>query len=64
MKINPIFMPYCENCDRADLSLVEPQSAGLYTWERSRTWHVNCSHEDACRRIARLVEKEKETDSE
>ena len=62
MMINPIFMPYCENCDMADLSLEglheELQYDGLCT-SGVLAWNVKCSHEGACRRIARLVEKEK-----
>lgn len=64
MKINPIFMPYCENCDMADLSLEELQCVGLHISAGASTWHIKCSHENACRRIARLVEKEKEAKSE
>ena len=55
--INPIFTPYCENCNRADLSLEELEIYDLHMSGGS-TWHVKCSHEDACRRIAKIIARE------
>lgn len=59
MKINPTFTKYCDGCDKADLELEEATSYNFHDLSEGKHWFVRCKHEDACIRIASIIEGEK-----